>query len=178
MRVKLFFISAAFGVFAAGCTASDEHGAARKPANQPARTAEKAKPEELSARAAHAPKPADDGHGHTLDATSKVPAFQTDPAELKALPATLAPANFSGKQRLGYEAVRAIPRTIAQLPCYCHCDEGFGHKSLYSCFVDDHAAHCAVCIDEALMAYKMEKEEKLSPEQIRQRIIAHYTGQN
>ncbi len=94
------------------------------------------------------------------------------------MPPTLPPQQFTGKQRLGYEAVRAIPETIAQLPCYCHCDEGFGHKSLHSCFVDDHAAHCAVCIDEALMAYKMEKEEKLKPEQIRERIIAYYGARN
>jgi len=175
MRVKLLIISIALGVFAAGCAASDEHGAARKPAHQSAQ----AKPSEPSARASHAAqKPADDGHGHTQDATKKVPAFQTDLAELKALPATLDPRQFTGKQRLGYEAVRAIPQTIAQLPCYCHCDKGFGHKSLHSCFVDDHAAHCAVCIDEALMAYKLEKEEKLKPEQIRQRIIAHYAAQN
>ena len=176
MKGKLFLGVLIFGLLSGACTASDEHGAARKPAQKPAGQTTKAKPEDLSARASHPQGPADDGHGHTHDVTNRVPAFQSDPADLQSLPATLNPAQFTGKQRLGYEAVRAIPRTIAQLPCYCHCDEGFGHKSLHSCFVDDHAAHCAVCIDEALMAYKMEKEEKLPPEQIRQRIIAHYTG--
>ena len=72
--------------------------------------------------------------------------------------------------------MKEIPRTIAQLPCYCHCDKGFGHKSLYTCFEDDHAAHCAVCVDEALLAYRLEKDEKLKPEQIRERIIAHYSA--
>jgi hypothetical protein len=40
--------------------------------------------------------------------------------------------------------------------------------------VDDHAAHCAVCVEEALLAYKLQKEERLSPAQIRERIIAKY----
>jgi Protein of unknown function with PCYCGC motif len=182
MNVRLFLIVVVFGLIAAGCAATDEHGAARKPAAQTPAGA-RAKPQEVAALPSHAQgSAAAAGHGHphphTTDVTGKVPAFETSPAALKSLPETLAPAQFTGKQRLGYEAVRAIPQTIAQLPCYCHCDEGFGHKSLHSCFVDDHAAHCAVCIDEALMAYKLEKEEKLKPEQIRQRIIAHYTAQN
>jgi hypothetical protein len=116
------------------------------------------------------------GHeGHSHGAPGEVPAFQISPAALKSLPPTLSPESFTGKQRLGYQAAKAIPKTIAQLPCYCHCDKGFGHKSLHSCFVDDHAAHCAICIDEALMALKLEKQEKLSPEQIRERIIAQYS---
>jgi len=179
MTVRLFLIVLVFGMTGA-CAASDEHGAPRR---QPAGQAQGAKPtpRELAATASHAqPRGAQghEGHGHDHSHGDEVPAFQTDPAELKNLPPTLAPEKFTGKQRLGYEAVRAIPRTIAQLPCYCHCDKGFGHKSLHSCFVDDHAAHCAVCIDEALMAYKLEKEEKLKPEEIRRRIIAHYAAQN
>lgn len=103
-----------------------------------------------------------------------VPAYQTDAASLKSLPPTLDPQKFTGRRREGYEAVRAIPETIAQLPCYCHCDRGFGHKSLHSCFVDDHGANCSICLEEALLAYRLQKEEKLKPEQIRERIIAQY----
>lgn len=116
-----------------------------------------------------------DPHGHEASASS-VPAFQTDPASLKNLGPTLSPDKFVGRPQEAYEAVKEIPRTIAQLPCYCHCDKGFGHKSLHTCFEDDHAAHCAVCVDEALLAYRLEKEEKLKPEQIRERIIAHYSA--
>jgi hypothetical protein len=43
--------------------------------------------------------------------------------------------------------------------------------------VDDHAAHCAVCVDEALLAYRLHKEQQLSPEQIRDLIIAEYSAQ-
>lgn len=105
-----------------------------------------------------------------------MPAFQTAAEELKNLPPTLPPEKFTGEQRLGYQAVKKIPQTIAQLPCFCHCDEGFGHKSLHSCFVDDHASHCAVCIDEALMAYQMQREQGLAPAQIRERIVARYSS--
>ena len=113
------------------------------------------------------------GHGHG-PVTSETPAFITDAAQLKSLAPTLSPELFNGKQKLGYIAAREIPQTLAQLPCYCYCDKGFGHKSLHSCFVDDHAAHCAVCIDEALVALRLEKQEGLKPEEVRRRIIAEF----
>jgi Protein of unknown function with PCYCGC motif len=182
MRVKSFFILLVFGVAAAACTAADEPRTARRPAGEQKASqasAAQTKPDEPVRGAAprlDAHGHPVDSHGHTVDLTNEVPAFVKNPAELRSLPATLSPDQFTGTQRLGYQAVREIPETIAQLPCYCHCDKGFGHKSLHSCFVDNHAAHCAVCIDEALMAYKMEKEDKLTPEQIRQRIVAHYSA--
>ena len=101
-----------------------------------------------------------------------VPAYEDDPKEL---PPTLDPAKFTGMTRQAYAAAREIPRTLAQLPCYCHCDRGFGHKSLQSCYVDDHASSCATCVEEALAAYRMEKEEHLAPAQIRERIIAQFS---
>jgi hypothetical protein len=131
-------------------------------------------PDALGPRAAPSQPAADAHHGHSHGEPGRVPAFQKTAAELGSLPATLAPQKFAGKTRLAYQAVAQIPKTIAQLPCYCHCDEGFGHKSLHSCFVDDHASHCAVCVDEALLAYKLQTEGGLTPEQIRERIVAQY----
>jgi hypothetical protein len=61
------------------------------------------------------------------------------------------------------------------LPCYCHCDQSFGHKSLYTCFEDDHASQCAVCVDEALLAYQLVREEKLTPQQVRDKVIEKYS---
>lgn len=113
-------------------------------------------------------------HGHSHGAPGRVPKFAATAADLKNLPPVLPASQFTGMTRMAYAAVKEIPQTIAQLPCYCHCDEGFGHKSLQTCFVDDHAAHCAVCVEEALLAYKLQKEERLSPAQIRERIIAQY----
>ena len=109
------------------------------------------------------------------------PTGKTIPAHFEVAPnksslgPTLDPGSFTGITRDAYRAVREIPVTIAQLPCYCHCDQGFGHKSLYSCFEDDHASHCDVCVREALLALKLEKEQKMSPAQIRDTIVAQYS---
>jgi len=113
---------------------------------------------------------------HTPTATTaRVPAYQSA-SQAQHLAPTLPPAQFFGKSRVAYQIVKEIPQTIAQLPCYCHCDESFGHKSLHTCFVDDHAAHCAVCVDEALLAYKLQNQDKLTPEQVREVIIEKYSG--
>jgi len=132
----------------------------------------------FSIQCSHAPEPSAGHHSAhaTPQSTSQVPAYLEAGPNLAQLGPTLPPDEFYGKTRAAYKAVREIPRTIAQLPCYCHCDRGFGHKSLHSCFEDDHAAHCAVCVDEALMAYHLEKDDQLSPEQIRARIIAEFSG--
>src|SRR5918993_85277 len=63
----------------------------------------------------------------------RVPAYEVAPVRASLGP-TLEPERFTGTTRDAYRAVRQIPVTIAQLPCYCYCDQGFGHKSLYSCF--------------------------------------------
>ena len=115
-------------------------------------------------------------HEHSPGSTAKVvPAYLRVPPSKSSLAPTLSPESFTGITRDAYRAVREIPVTIAQLPCYCHCDQGFGHKSLYSCFEDDHAAHCDVCVREALLALKLEKEQKMTPAQIRQAIVAQYS---
>ena len=118
-------------------------------------------------------------HDHAANASASdahtIPAhFEIAPSR-SSLGPTLEPEKFTGITREAYRAVREIPVTIAQLPCYCHCDRGFGHKSLYSCFEDEHAAHCAVCVNEALLALKLEKEQKLTPAQIRETIVAQYS---
>lgn len=117
-------------------------------------------------------------HNHSSEPHSTkpktVPAFEVAPTRASLGP-TLDPERFTGLTRDAYRAVKQIPVTIAQLPCYCHCDQGFGHKSLYSCFEDDHAAHCAVCVNEALLALRLEREQKMTPAQIREQIVAQYT---
>lgn len=120
-----------------------------------------------------------DNHSHGSEANASgahtVPAFFEVAPSRSSLGPTLEPEKFTGPTREAYRAVREIPVTIAQLPCYCHCDKGYGHKSLYSCFEDDHASHCAVCVNEALLALKLEKEQKMSPAQIRETIVRQYS---
>ena len=118
-----------------------------------------------------ASKPPADTHAHGTPAAEKiVPAFLTTAPSRASLGSTLAPEKFTGLTRDAYRAAREIPVTLAQMPCYCYCDRGMGHKSLHSCFEDDHAAHCAVCVNEALLAYQLEKEGKLTTAEIRDRI--------
>lgn len=126
-----------------------------------------------------------DSHNHTpaqkpgtTAAAKVVPAYFEEAPSRSTLGPTLAPERFTGLTRDAYRAVREIPVTIAQMPCYCHCDRGMGHKSLYSCFEDDHAAHCAVCVNEALVALRLEKEEKLTAPQIRERIMEQFGNLN
>lgn len=101
------------------------------------------------------------------------PAYQTANAVLKP---TLSPAMFEGAVRAAYQVAQEMPETLAQLPCYCYCDKSVGHKSLHSCFIDDHGSKCGVCINSALTAYKLQKEKKLNPSQIREKIIAEYSN--
>lgn len=118
-----------------------------------------------------------DAHTSHSSRPDRVPAFQSTAAS-RDLGPTLAPDKFIGKTRDAYRVAKQIPATLAQLPCYCECDRGYGHKSLHSCFEDDHASHCAVCVDEALLAYQLQTQNKMTPEQVRQRIIEKYSEGN
>ncbi|MBC7932514.1 MAG: hypothetical protein H7Z38_18300 [Rubrivivax sp.] len=171
MKSKIILVTLILAV----TVACESPGERRVSTEQPAKQSEKtASPP--NGTTSHAPQVAD-GHGHEHGPqTDEVPAFLATAADLKSLKPTLSPELFTGRQRLGYEAAKAIPKTLAQLPCYCRCDTGMGHKSLQSCFVDDHAAHCAVCIDEALVAYQLEKKEGLKAEEIRERVVAQFSN--
>jgi len=134
----------------------------------------------VDSRPANPTPPALDHQAAEAPVQSPAPLAQTMPAHFEHVPSrsslgpTLEPERFTGPVRDAYRAAREIPQTLAQLPCYCHCDRGMGHKSLHSCYEDDHASHCAVCVNEALLALKLEKEQKLSPAQIRDKIVEQF----
>ena len=69
-----------------------------------------------------------------------------------------------------YEIAAKIPKVLAQEPCYCGCDRHFGHHSLLDCYASDHTAGCAVCVQEAFLAYELHKQGK-TPAQIRAAIM-------
>lgn len=73
---------------------------------------------------------------------------------------TLSPARFTGKTASSYEIAGEIPEILDSIYCYCDCKKHFGHKSLLTCYVDDHAAYCDVCMDEAIRAYELFKQGK------------------
>jgi hypothetical protein len=57
--------------------------------------------------------------------------------------ATLDPNIFNDPRvRKAYQVAKDIPWVIDSIYCYCFCEESpaFRHKSLLSCYVDDHAA--------------------------------------
>jgi hypothetical protein len=86
----------------------------------------------------------------------------------------LSPALFVGQTEKAYQVAQEIPDVIDQLYCYCECDKHSGHRSLLSCYTDNHAANCDVCQDEALDAAKMMKQG-YSMAEIRSRIDGKYS---
>lgn len=57
--------------------------------------------------------------------------------------ATLDPGLFSDPRvKKAYQAAKEIPWVLDSIYCYCMCEESpvFRHKSLLSCYVDNHAA--------------------------------------
>lgn len=57
--------------------------------------------------------------------------------------ATLDPNMFSDPRiRKAYQVAKEIPWVLDSIYCYCMCEESpvFKHKSLLSCYVDNHAA--------------------------------------
>ncbi|MBI4522707.1 MAG: hypothetical protein HY695_02715 [Deltaproteobacteria bacterium] len=72
--------------------------------------------------------------------------------------ATLSPALFVGKIGTAYQIAQDMPDLLDQLYCYCECDKHSGHRSLLSCYTDNHAANCDVCVNEALDASRMVKQ--------------------
>lgn len=87
---------------------------------------------------------------------------------------TLPPENFAGVTAAAYQIAKEIPEVLDSLHCYCECKKNFGHKSLLTCYVDDHAAYCGVCMDEAFMAYELHKQGK-SIAEIRRAVDDRYS---
>jgi hypothetical protein len=125
----------------------------------------------------HSTAPAHAGHGMgDYAATGRIPAHYETAPDISSLPPTLSPEIFTGNKKLAYQVAKEIPQILAQLPCYCHCDRGHGHKSLHSCFESEHGENCGICIGEALMAQSL-KRQGLAAGEIRERVIAAYGGE-
>ena len=122
----------------------------------------------------HSTTPAQEGYGMgDYAATGRIPAYYETAPAISSLPPTLSPEIFTGNKKLAYLAAKEIPQILAQLPCYCHCDRGHGHKSLHSCFESEHGENCGICIGEALMAHSLHKRG-MNITEIRKQIIAAY----
>lgn len=70
-----------------------------------------------------------------------IPHYFDDPEKAKPFPKTLDPEKMKiPAAKIAYATARRIPEVLAQQPCYCYCDRGFGHGSLLGCHVDNHSA--------------------------------------
>ena len=99
-----------------------------------------------------------------------IPPYLSAAEAKKKLPPTLAPEGFRDPQvRRAYRIARAIPSVIAQQPCYCWCSRS-GHHSLLSCYEDEHASGCDMCMREAFLAETMTRSGK-TPAEIRAAIV-------
>ena len=59
-----------------------------------------------------------------------------------------------------YKVAQRIPATLDRLHCFCECAENtqLRHKTLLTCFTDEHAAGCGICTREALMADDLKRK--------------------
>jgi hypothetical protein len=72
----------------------------------------------------------------------------------------LSSQRFFGVASKAYKVAAEIPDVMDSLYCYCNCMLHSGHKSLKTCFTNNHGANCGICIDQALRAYELHKEGK------------------
>src|SRR5688572_26667474 len=102
-----------------------------------------------------------------------VPATQADAAGVNKV---LDPSGFSDPRvRHAYEAAKKYAHVLESIYCYCRCKENIGHRALVECFETDHASHCDVCMNEAIMTARMTAEGK-TPKEIQKAIDAYYAG--
>lgn len=71
----------------------------------------------------------------------------------------LDPARFANERvRQAYAIAHAIPPTLNQLYCWCHCEETLGMRSLLECYESEHAAGCEICLGEAELAWELTQQ--------------------
>ncbi len=89
------------------------------------------------------------------------------------------PSKYTGRAAAAYQIAAEIPGVLDQLYCYCKCKENpmFLHKTLLTCYTDDHASNCGICMYEAEMASQMTKDGK-SPAEIRAAVDKYYLEQS
>jgi Protein of unknown function with PCYCGC motif len=100
-----------------------------------------------------------------------IPSYFASAEAARPYPATLPPSQFPNPVIAhAYAVAQQIPGTLAQQPCYCMCYKTAGHRGLLDCYASLHASACSVCIQEALLTEKLQKEGR-TPSQIREAII-------
>jgi len=114
------------------------------------------------------------------------PAVQSEPSAVRGprradLASTIMnPGSFENTEvRATYAKARQIPERLDAMYCYCHCKENqqLRHKSLLTCFQDDHAAQCGICLREAQQAF-LDFEDGLPVEVTKKTVDVMYNQGN
>lgn len=103
---------------------------------------------------------------YRVRAASQVPPVSADVV-------TLDPNQFTGEVRQAYLIAREHPELLAQLDCYCGCEQHEGHQNLLDCYRTNHGAGCDICTGEAITAGKL-ADQGMPVEQIRAALKAQY----
>jgi hypothetical protein len=112
---------------------------------------------------------------------AQAPALQSAPstqatADAAGINKVLDPAGFTDPRvREAYTAAKQYAHVLESIYCYCRCKENIGHRALVECFETDHAEHCDVCMNEAVIAARMTKDGR-NPTEIQKAIDALYAG--
>ena len=69
-------------------------------------------------------------------------------------------AFYTGKAAQAYRIAAEIPKVIDSQFCYCYCKKNHQHKTLLTCFTNNHGSKCDICINEVLYAYELYKQGK------------------
>lgn len=103
---------------------------------------------------------------------SSVPITNVNLIETRPL---MAPNRVRGAAASVYRWAAEIPGVFDQLYCYCKCKENprFKHKNLLTCYVDQHASKCNICLKEGQIAWELTKKG-MDPQQIRGEIDKYY----
>ena len=84
--------------------------------------------------------------------------IRTSPLELIETRPVLSPDIFYGRTALAYQYASEIPKALDNQFCYCYCRKNLNHKTLLTCFTNDHGANCNICQNEVFRAYQLNKE--------------------
>jgi|SRR3989338_4262037 len=72
----------------------------------------------------------------------------------------LPPDMWKGRAAEAYRLAAEIPHVIDAQYCYCDCSKNpkFKHKTLLTCYTDDHGANCDICQNEVFVSYDLYKK--------------------
>lgn len=116
-----------------------------------------------------------EGSVFTVDPQTQAYIERVKKAGLTETRPLLPPERYTGRVARAYAKAVEIPEVLDSIYCYCRCKENpkFRHKNLLTCFTDDHASNCGICMSQMNMAFRMNKEGK-SISEIRAAEDDHY----